>query len=296
MRVLSLLAVTLAILVGCASSPRTDPIERQAPVLVASLAPPAATTPLPSVGDVAVGLGVGSRLSRGMRPHVRGELTAAGGNYRHDTDGKDFDFDDSAPSALYRLLLEISGPEGHGGGISIEGVGSDDRLFENDLDRRYQARISDTFLYYVYRGAGVGGDRFRIPLKAGLYLHGLELEDQRRDRDFKWGSLGIRVAASPKVEFIRTGRVAIEGFADLALGIHATGAEVDGVADDLATGGTTAGAEVGVRMVLAKHVSLGVSYLTRAVTYDKTSREDDVRLGDTESIFLGVLFSFGIRF
>ena len=193
------------------------------------------------------------------------------------------------------FLFEGTGSRGIGAGGSIEITGTDSGL-DDPFGRPYRAGVLDVFGYFLYRGAGVGDERFIIPIRGGLFYQVIHLEDRTRSTDLTWSSLGLRVGAAPEVRFFRTGAVDWQGFADVTVGVQGTQAELDGASDDLTTAGTSLGGEIGARMVIARHFTIALSYQFRGTWLGKTDSDKGVRLGDTSAIYYGPAFTIGLRF
>ncbi|MBK8178390.1 MAG: hypothetical protein IPK67_05740 [Planctomycetes bacterium] len=229
--------------------------------------------------------------ARARGPVFEGNLTLAGGRYRHDTDGVG---DDRTRASLVGVRLEGATPSGIGGGVSLEFTGSDDDLFE-DQGTPTQAASADIAPYFLWRA--VQTPRFRMPLRAGPWIQTLVLEDQNTDDTTTWVTGGLRLELEPEVVLISNRTLELLLHSRLTLAGGGTWIEVDspGNDDEYESSAGAFGFEFGPRLRWS-HFQGGVFFLHRSMSIDESDRENGVRIPEQDNSFNAVAFSFGGRF
>ncbi|MEO6709366.1 MAG: hypothetical protein ABI054_07525 [Planctomycetota bacterium] len=218
-----------------------------------------------------------------------GRMTLAAGDYDHDTDGS---FDDETKAGFVGLRAEASNRSGLGGGVSIEVMNSDDDLFEGQTANESQATSVEIAPFFLYRVDG--GDRFRMPLRAGPWIHALTLDEQHSSDSLTWVSVGLRVAVEPEIVLARSEGFEFSLFSEVSLAGGGTQVhqELGSGDEDYDTGGGAFGFEIGPRFRWS-HFSAGVSLLHRSLSFDKSDRENNVRIPGIDTSFDAFAISFG---
>jgi len=229
------------------------------------------------------------------RPHRQlgvvfdGRMTLAGGEYEHDADGS---FDDETEAGFVGLLAEATNRSGFGGGVSIEVMNSEDDLFEGQAAKESQAtsvEFSPFFLYRVH-----GGDRFRMPVRVGPWIHALTLDEQHSSDSLTWVSIGLRLAVEPEIVLARGEGFEFSLFSEVSLAGGGTEVhqELGSGDDDYDTDGGAFGFEIGPRFRWS-HFSAGVSFLHRSLSFDESDRENGVTIPGIDTSFDALAISFG---
>lgn len=231
-------------------------------------------------------------MVRMARPHLHGQVTLAGGRDEHDIDGAG---QDDTDAGLLGVLIEAHGDNGIGGGISIETMGTDDDLFQSTgaLEASW-VEVAPFFLYEI-----VSGDRFRMPLRAGPWIHVLEVNDANNSDFIRWGSVGVRLAVEPEVVISRNEDFAFSLFSSVSVAGGSTGidAEVGNIDHKFDTDGGAFGLELGPR-IRWSHFMASVSFIHRTVSMDDSDTETvngtpGVFIRGFDNDFDAIAFTFG---
>ncbi len=223
------------------------------------------------------------------RPYFRGSLGLAGGSFDFMTDTGSLD--DDTDAGLFQLEFEATSPGGIGGGIRYEGLATDDDLFVVNGTPPTEARSGSLFAHFTYR---VEEHRFAIPIRIGLLLNGLTLED---DAGFEttYASIGPYFEVEPELTLVRRGGFRWSLYGLLGVGAAATAIDVDQDFRDYESSTGFVGLEAGTRL-RAGPAEFGVGYVGRFQSMD----ESDVEAGQVvlgyDADFHGVLFTFGLVF
>lgn len=223
---------------------------------------------------------------------VRIDLEVGGGNLKHNTHGVP-SLQDSTDAGYFRLGGELIGHNNVGGGIRLEGVGSNDDLFIDSGGPRSQATDGELF----FHGTGLFEDRgFEMPVRFGLFLRGYELEDQTNGDRLSYDSVGVRLEVAPDL-LIAGGdsvRWSIDGMLAVEFGSTVVSDDPSIIGDAHAhMHGFDAGIGTKLRV---KPFEFGVGWLYRRMDVG----ESDVvggnfyRAIDTE--FSGLVLSMAVRF
>lgn len=226
-------------------------------------------------------------------PFFTAHFTLASGRFDHETRGSNLD--DRQPAGFARLQVEGISAEGLGAGISVEGLTSDDDLFESDGFTPQEARMSDIFLYVVFQGSQQG--KFRVPLRVGPYFRRLLLEDQANGDEVDWRNFGVRLEIEPEFIIHHSGYHEWTGFLLAGFGYHGSDVDIESttVTDSFDSEGSTFSFEAGTRIRLAGF-SAGLSYIYRGLFVDQTDRENGLFVREIDSTFNGIAVQFGARF
>lgn len=228
-------------------------------------------------------------------PCVVAEATVAFGAYTHRTSGSTLD--DKQVATLARLRFEFLAGAGIGLGAAVEGMSSDDDLFENDGFVAQEASMGDAFVYVLFQPCP--DRRIRLPIRVGPYLRGLAIEDASGPDEVVWSSFGVRVEIEPEVVLVSDENAEVSVFTGLGIGVHGTIVEVESttpaIDDRFESDGTTVNFEAGLRgRVLS--LAWALSYIYRGVRFDESDPELGLFVRETNADFQGVAFTLGIRF
>src|SRR5690349_8315372 len=198
-----------------------------------------------ATGCAAVGGQPAPRPARDLDgPVFNGQVTFAGGKYEHDIDGS---FKDRTGAGYFGVLAEASTRSGLGGGIALEVMNSDDDLFEGQAPNDQQVGTFELDPYFLYRVSA--GEQFRMPLRLGLWIHALNVDDQGSSDSLTWISVGLRLAAEPEVVLMRSPDFECSVFTAISLAGGSSEAHVESAAvdEDFDTEAGAFGLEVGPR-------------------------------------------------
>jgi hypothetical protein len=230
---------------------------------------------------------------RARRPHQRpefdGRVTFAGGDYDHDPEGA---VHDETDAGFFGLLAEVSGASsGIGGGIELEVMGTDDDLFENGP---VEQQISTFGIAPFFLCRMRAGDRFRIPVRIGPWLHFLDAEDEGSSDSLTWATLGLRFAVEPEMVLVQDRDFQLSLFSEVSLagGGSVVHEELGSTDEDYETTGGVFGLEIGPRFRMS-HFFASVSFLHRGISMDESDSENGVRIPGFDSEFNALAFSFG---
>lgn len=218
------------------------------------------------------------------------DLAFGGGRFEHTTDGSNLD--DHTDAAMFRLRLEATSRRGFGGGLRIEGIGSDDDLFVDAGFAANEARWSNIFLHFTYRAEV---DRFAMPVRIGLLLDGYVLDEDSTDTQQTFGSIGPYLELAPEFDLVHERKLSWSVYGVVGVGAAVTGIDIDGDPNDYTSSTGFLGLEAGTRLRVGP-VTLGVGIVGRWASMNESDEENlSVVLGhDTE--FVGILISGGVVF
>lgn len=237
------------------------------------------------------GLGLGLPMTEGAQEPERSggarwrfQLDLGGGEFEHDT--RNSFVDGETDAGFLRLRGEVFSRKGFGGGLTYEGIGSDDDLFVDEGAGRAEAGIADVYAYFAYE---LRTRRLLMPLRIGPAVRAYELDRQDSGVETTWSTTSLRIQAEPDVALVETPGVrwSLYALASLAIG--------GGEADD--NPGTRAndvdafhhGFEFGTRLLLGP-MRLGLAYVVRDDHYR------DSAFGNVDTTFQGAMFTFGTVF
>ncbi len=242
-----------------------------------------------SIGCAAVGGQADPRAPAKKRGQVfDAQITVSGGTYEHEFDST---VKDDTSASFVGLVVEGSSRSGFGGGLSLEIMASDDNLFENQ-GAATQAATVEFAPFFLYRVRA--GERFRMPVRVGPWIHALTLEDQASSDSLSWTSYGLRAAVEPEFALVHSQNFDLTMFAGLSLAGGATTIE-----EDLASGNetydsnaTAFGFELGPRFRWP-HFLAGISYLHRELSADQSDFVNNFAIRGIDTSYDGLAFTFG---
>lgn len=218
------------------------------------------------------------------------DLTLGGGRFEHHTDGNSLD--GSTAAGFFQLELEGVSRHGVGAGLRLEGIGSNDGLFDDAVAPRSEASASELFVHgtYVFENRHVD-----VPFRFGLLLHGYELDTPAVPDTLTASTLAFRLETEPEVTVVdeRWGRWAIYGL--LGFGFGGTALDSDAVTGEWTSDSAFFGAELGTRIDLGV-VEVGVAWIHRQHEMDESDVDSGTSILGFETAFSGLAITFGARF
>jgi hypothetical protein len=223
-------------------------------------------------------------------PRFRIGLGLAGGSFDFETEAPNPNGD--ADAAMLRLSFEATSARGIGGGVRLESLGTDDDLFADAGFPDTQAGLGNLFAHFTYR---LESHRFAMPMRAGLMLNGLTIEDDAAGTEDEFASFGPYVEVAPEIVLARSGRTQFSLFGEVGFGFGATAIELDGDSRDYESVTGFAGLELGARLLMGP-IELGLSYVGRWQSTDESDPEGGLVVPEYDIDFNGLLFSFAVVF
>jgi hypothetical protein len=258
-----------------------------APSCAAPLAPDQASAAVPKTA---------SRESSSRQANFYADLAVGGGTYKHDTAGDGGSASGETDGGFAALRLEGVSNRGIGGGLAIEGTGSDDKLLENVGSPDAKGSTGDLFAYFV--GDPVRSDEFRLPLRIGPYVHRLEVKEDSTSSKIDWNGVGLRLEAAPEWWLLRRDTFSLGLAGSVSIGVHATRIDADlpGLSDSFNGDGATFGAGLGVAAMFVNHVTTQLGYVYRVTHESESDPSNGFVINEATQSFRGVVLQLGVRF
>lgn len=212
------------------------------------------------------------------------------GEFEHTTDGSGLD--DETDGGMFRLAFEGVSKKGIGGGLRLEGIVSDDDLFVDAGFPASEAALSSLYLHFTYRAVA---HRFAMPVRIGLMLEGYQLTEDATNDEVTYGSIGPYFEVAPEISLVAQRRFSWTIYAELGIGVAATGIEVENDSNDYVSSTAMFGAELGTRLRLGP-VELGIGVVGRWRSMDESDVENGLVVLGYDAEFRGVLISAGVVF
>lgn len=233
---------------------------------------------------------VASGCVSNSRSHVA--VGVGGGHYEVKTAGVG---SGDARAGLLEVAWESVSGNDFGGGIRARGLVTDDDLDTDgpgpDL-ASFEVADGEWFFHGTYDGAD-GADR--LPVRLGLSMRGLRVEDTSSDEEIVWNSFGPRAEFAPEWAFQRWDDDRISVFGLLGVGYGYTNIETSVAPNDFETNAVYLDMGFGVRATLnGLLVDVGYRYLSSHYAESEVANSLTVR--ETDTTFSGVVFSIGGRF
>lgn len=223
-------------------------------------------------------------------PNFRVDLSFGAGNAEHNTDGSDLAGDTDA--GFFRIQFEGISDAGFGGGIRIEAWQSDDDLFTGAGYAPTESSTSSLFGHFSFL---VANGKFRMPLRAGLLLHGHLLHEQDTSEEVTFTSFGPQFELAPELFLTDDSKVKWSVYSELGFALAATVVEVDNVPGDFDSATWMYGFEFGTR-VYWRHFEFGLAYVSRGHTMDESDPNGSNVVLGYDAGFDGFLFTVGAIF
>jgi hypothetical protein len=222
-------------------------------------------------------------------PTFQAELLVAAGRFDHDTDASGLDGD--AGAALARLRLEGFGGSGFGGGLELEGIGSDDDLFADAGFPDTEAAVGELFVYAGYR---LHAPRFRMPMRLGLYGRSYTI-DQSALSELELFTVGIKFALQPELSLVENDRVRFSAYASFAFGGGAGEFETEPATNTWDTSSATFGLDLGLRLQ-ARAATIALAYVFRHEAVDESELAAGSVVRAMDAQFQGFGVAIGLSF
>lgn len=200
--------------------------------------------------------------------------------------------DDDTDAGMLRFQFEGTTRSGIGGGLRFEGIGTDDDLFVRNGANPSEIGYASLFGHATFR---FQQHRFAMPLRFGLLLNGLVLNDTVTDQETSYSSIGPYLEIAPEVTLVGSRRSAWSLFGELGVGIAGTAIEVDGDYRDYESSTGFVGLELGTRLRFSAF-ELSVSYVGRWQSMDESDVEDGFVALGYDAEWNGILIQVGAVF
>lgn len=223
-------------------------------------------------------------------PRFRIAAGLGGGYFDYDTDGSTLSGDTDA--GFFRLQFEGTTRSGFGGGLRLESYTSDDDLFVDEGFTASEARNGNLFAHFTYR---FEQHRFAMPVRIGLMLNGLTLEEQGTGNESTYGSAGPYFELAPEITIARRGAVSWSLYGEFGVGVGGTVAEFDGDSNEYDSASAFLGLELGTRLQLSAF-EIGIAYLGRWQSMDESDDENGLVALGYDAQFQGLLVTVGVVF
>lgn len=192
---------------------------------------------------------------------------------------------------LFALQFEGYSTRGFGGGIRLEGIGSDSDLFASSGLPDTEADLAELSLFFCYR---LEKGRFRMPIRTGPTFINYEIkffDDSKAIYD----TVGARVEVEPEFAFVQGPNTNWGLFANLGLGIGLTRIETSPSTTDNDSTALLGKFEIGTRAQLGP-VLMDLGYVFRQMNIDESDVVEGTFYRETDTTFSGVQFTIGARF
>ncbi len=199
--------------------------------------------------------------------------------------------DDDTDAGFFRLQFEYIGESRLGGGLRIESFASDDDLFGTG-PAGSEATNGSLFGHFTYR---LGGDRFDMPLRAGLLGSNLTVEQNGSSAENEALSVGLYAEVAPELTLIHVGPTRWTVYGELGAGLAATEIEVSATPEEFDSDTLFYGVEIGTRLRLGMFEA-GLGFLARFQETDDSDVENGFFVPEFNTTFSGVLLSAALRF
>lgn len=223
-------------------------------------------------------------------PYFRGSVGFAGGQFGFETD--DRFLDDDTDAGLLQLEFEATSPRGFGGGVRFEALASDNDLFVANGVMANRARNGTLFAHATYR---IEEHRFEMPIRFGLLLNNLALEEDATGLEVNYASLGPYFEVEPQVTLIRRGGFRWSLYGQLGVGAAVTAIDIDNDFRDYTSSTGFLGVELGTKF-RAGPAEIGFAYVGRFQSMDESDVESGQVAVGYDADFNGLLLTFGVVF
>jgi hypothetical protein len=225
----------------------------------------------------------------GLRVSI--DFALGAGEFEHSTVGSGT-LSDSTSAGYFRLGCELMTANQWGGGLRLEGTGSDDDLFESAGALAQEATDASLFAHFTGR---FGGDGVRLPLRVGLFVRNYGIEEQSTGVEVSWFSIGPYLELEPDVPLIHGEEVRLSLRGRLGLGFGATVVETEPATEDYDSAMIAADLGVGVNLEF-EHWELGIGYLFRSFDVAESDAVAGTVIREIDVEFQGLVASFAVRF
>ena len=228
------------------------------------------------------------RDRRKRRFHFYGMFSGGVGDYDFDDDV--YGHDDNT-ATLARMRFGAGNRHGNGGGVDLKFLFPDDNPYENTAVELDVSQF-DMFFFFMHQASA---GRFRMPLRVGPYVSGVNTELNSNGANTDYTNFGVRLEIEPEVVLMDSEGMGLSVVTLFSLGGHATYIDDDLTNDEYHSSGWTFNAEAGLRMRIG-NIAVGSSFIYNEMTIDQSDRENGFRIPRLETEFTGVQFTVGVRF
>lgn len=231
-----------------------------------------------------------------QEPLFRGSIGLSGGAYQFDSDLAGFD--ERADAGLFLAEFEATSARGYGGGIRYESFASDrgNGLFRDPADPLDPGTRASSGTFQAHFTYLVRQHRFEMPVRAGLFLNGLALDDRTAATpETTYSSFGPYFEIEPELTVLRRGAVRWTVYGQLGFGAAGTSIDVDGDARDYESDSGFFNLEFGTRVSYGV-AEFGLAFVGRYQSMDSSSIEDGQFVYGFDAGYEGLLLTAGVRF
>lgn len=223
-------------------------------------------------------------------PRFRIGLGLGSGAFDYDTERSNLD--DRTDAGMFRLLFEGTSKKGIGGGIRLDSFVSDDDMFVGAGFPATEATGVSVFSHFTYR---VQSHRFAMPLRAGLLLDQLTLDEVASDTELTFTSFGPYFEIAPEIVLARGGKTQWSLFGEFGIGFGGTDIDLGDNEPEYDSFTSFSGLELGTRLQLGP-IELGLSYVARWKWMDESDPEGGLVVLAYDADFQGVLLGVAVVF
>jgi hypothetical protein len=219
------------------------------------------------------------------------DFALGAGRFDHDTEGSGT-LSDRTSAGYFRLGFELMTASDWGGGLRIEGTGSDDDLFVSSGAPAQEATDASLFLHFTGR---FGSDAVDVPLRVGLFVRNYTIEEDLTGAEIQWSGFGPGLEVEPDLALIRgdTARLSLRGRLGLAVGVASI--ETEPATEDFDSVMASFDAGLGLHLAF-EHVDLGIGYLFRSLDVAESDDVAGLVIREIDSEFRGLVASLAVRF
>ena len=197
---------------------------------------------------------------------------------------------DEETAGAFRLGFEGTSRAGFGGGLRLESFAASDMQLGGGTD--YDVGMGSLFGHFTYRARA---HRFAMPLRVGLLVNSLTLDNTAVDAEQTYLSAGLYLEAAPEFTLIRRGSTEWTLYGEAGLGSGGTMVEIDNDSREWDSSTGFAGLEFGTRLYLGV-CELSAAFVSRWQSMDRTDPDGGVTLPGYDASFSGFWLGFGVVF
>ncbi|MCR9245953.1 MAG: hypothetical protein NXI31_13045 [bacterium] len=226
-----------------------------------------------------------------VHPLFRLEVGGGFGSAFHETESSAVDGDTGG--GIARVRFEGVGRHGFGGGIRLEGWGSDDDLFVDEGFAAEESRAGAIFGHFTYR---FERGRFRMPARIGIMVHNYELSNVATGMTtLEVDSFASRFEVAPEFVFHRNGPLMFSGYAELGIAGGYSLVDVPSLNNDFDSSSVFWFAEIGARARFAMF-EFGTAFVTHGMVMAESDTENGNFVNSFGAGFTGVIFTGALVF
>ena len=222
--------------------------------------------------------------------HARWRIALGLGAGVLEFDEEDTVRNDEETAGAFRVGFEGASRAGFGGGLRLESFAASDMQLGAGTD--YDVGMGSMFGHFTYRARA---HRFAMPLRVGLLVNSLTLDDKAIDAEQTYVSAGLYLEAAPEFTLVRRGSTEWTLYGEAGLGSGSTVVEIDNDSREWDSSTGFAGLEFGTRLYLGV-CELSAAFVSRWQSMDRTDPDGGVTLPGYDASFSGFWLGFGIVF